>query len=213
MHSLVAGNPLLHGPLHACCVGSQHDGGCCGVPPLVSQHSPWMGTCLSPWLVPPDHCQVPCTHLLLGIHSYMAPCLPALLAVSMMVVVVVSHPLYLNIHLPHPSPWTSTCLSPWLAPSLHCQVPCTLLWLWVHSYMATPPPHSVPLVGCCCGVPPLVPQHSPWRGTCFSPWLVLLNHCQVPCTHLWLGIHSYMAPCMPAVLAVSMMVAVVVSHP
>jgi hypothetical protein len=86
MHSFVAVKQLLHGPLFACCAGSQHCGGCCGVHPPLSRHSPWMGTSFSPWLFPLDHCQVPCTHLLLGIHSYMAKCMPTRLAVSILLV-------------------------------------------------------------------------------------------------------------------------------
>jgi hypothetical protein len=129
-----------------------------GIHSLLPQHSPWMGTCFSLLLVPPHHCQVPCTHLLLGIHSWMANCMPTRLAVSILLVARVLHFCYLIIHhgQPYHSLWTSNCLSPWLAPSLYCQMPCTLLWLWVHSYMATLSPHSVPPVGCCCGVPTLV---------------------------------------------------------
>jgi hypothetical protein len=157
MLSFVAVNPLLHGPLFACCVGCQHDGACCGVHSLLPQHSPWMGTCFSPWLVPPHHCQVPCTHLLLGINSCMAKCMPTRLAVSILLVARVLHFCYLNIHhgQPHHSPWTSNCLSPWLAPSLYCQMPCTLLWMW--STLAWPP-H--PLTVCLLLVAVVVSQ--PW---------------------------------------------------
>jgi hypothetical protein len=109
MHSFVAVSPFLHGPLLACCTGSQHAVGCCGVSPLVSQHSPWVGTCFSPWLVPPVHCWEPCTHLLLGIHSYMARCMLTRLAVSILLVAVVLHFCCLIIH--HGQ--ASVCLHGW----------------------------------------------------------------------------------------------------
>jgi hypothetical protein len=210
MHPPVAVNPLLHGHMHAYWVGIQHPIGCCGVPPLVPQHPPWRSTCFSPWLAPPTHCQVSCTHIVARnplLHGYM-------------------HAYWVGSQHPgscwgapplvpqHP-PWKSTCFSKCLAPPTPYQVamnPPVAVNRLLHGHMHACWVDNHHPVGC-WGAPPLVSQHPPWRSTCFSPWLAPSTHYQVPCTHMWLGIHSFMATCLPTGLTTIIMLVVGVSHP
>jgi hypothetical protein len=151
MHPHVARDPLLHGYLHAYWVGSQHHVSCWGVPPLVSRHSPWRSTCFSPWLAPPSHCQVPCTHLLMGWQPgswWLHGCPTHGISSSTMEKLM----FFTMLGLTYPLPGV-----------MHQHVARNpLLHGYMHAYWVD---NKHPCS--CWGVPPLVSHHPPWRSTCF----------------------------------------------